>query len=233
MDMKPIPRTSRSSVPVDAEAPARVLGGSCIVLTAMGFLSVTLAFDPVAARHAIGNHAAVLMDASRASAAAPVEVPSPAAVTVAAPERRVPAAAPERPASAERPRAPEAEPTGARGPDPSHKPAPRTAKPKPSVLPRATPEDEVMVKAAIAKRMTALSRCYERALLRRPGLSGKLSVRVEVAPDGRIASAKVRHDTLRDPWLATCTTERIQGWRLPRLQDDASVVVTIPVTFVR
>jgi TonB family protein len=204
----------------------------------MGFLSVALSFDASAARSLPATHAAGAMVAFDEAPAPGTIVPSlaPAADRPLVVPVPVPVQLVSDPAQTSA-RVPEAS-TG-RGPRVADKPRPPARTEKKGVVHRrvklrpASSEDTALVKDAIGTRMTALGRCYERALLRTPGLSGKMKIRVEVGLDGRVTSAKVRRSTLRDKWLQGCVEHRVSGWRLPRLRDGSPVRVTIPVTFAR
>lgn len=223
--------------PTHTEARARRLAGSAIALTAMGFLTVAFSFDASAARRAPATSDVASMaaftraDASpaktvtrkSASAATPDVVPVPVPVVLAT--KAAPASATKAGPAARGP--------SKKGPRVADKPRPPVKKTREAKLRPASKEDAQLVSDAISTRMTALGRCYERALLRDPGLAGKMSVRVEVAPDGRVTSAKVRRSTIRNPWLKGCVEQRIAGWRLPHLNDGSPVRVTIPVNFVR
>ncbi len=97
--------------------------------------------------------------------------------------------------------------------------------------------DEIRLKEVIAEIHRAvgaylggLRYLYNRALRRNPDLEGKLTVRITIAPDGRVEGCEVVESTLADPDLVRAILARIRRWTLPSV-GERSVTVTYPFVF--
>lgn len=56
----------------------------------------------------------------------------------------------------------------------------------------------------VKKRMNSFKLCYDEAVLRRGSLDGKVVVSFGVGTDGRVTTARVEQDTLKDPEVGCC-----------------------------
>lgn len=57
--------------------------------------------------------------------------------------------------------------------------------------------------------------CYEQRLRAKPGLSGKLVVRMVIAPTGAMQSAETTEDTLGDADTTRCVEAAVRKWKFP------------------
>lgn len=73
--------------------------------------------------------------------------------------------------------------------------------------------------------------CYERALQVRPDLRGRVAVRFDIAPDGRVASSSIAATTLGDGEAETCIRDAVRRWRFPPVDRGDPVSVTYPFVF--
>ncbi|MDH5492895.1 MAG: AgmX/PglI C-terminal domain-containing protein, partial [Myxococcales bacterium] len=88
---------------------------------------------------------------------------------------------------------------------------PRAASPPPNgILPR-----EAIV-AVVAQGRRALSRCFQRALKRRPDLRGGVSLRVTIGRSGQVRRVQVRADEGgRHAALDACIQAQVERWTFP------------------
>jgi hypothetical protein len=73
--------------------------------------------------------------------------------------------------------------------------------------------------------------CYERQLMKDPGLSGKVSYQWVITPSGAVSGVRVGQSSLRSVEATTCIQSAIAGWKFPSPQ-GGSVTVTYPFSFV-
>ena len=66
----------------------------------------------------------------------------------------------------------------------------------------------------LGRVMGGVRNCYERALLARPTLTGRVDLRFVIGSDGRVSSITTTHDTVA-PAVAKCINNRIAGLRFP------------------
>ncbi len=90
------------------------------------------------------------------------------------------------------------------------------------------PDDLSGLQQFVAARKKALQYCYERELTRRPGLKGRLVVRVTIDGPGRPAGVDVNDEGLGSDAVASCVRTIVRGWVLPF---DVSTTVDLPFVF--
>lgn len=62
-------------------------------------------------------------------------------------------------------------------------------------------------------------------------LTGRVTVRFSVSPDGRVASSGVESSTLRDPKVGACVAAEIGKLTFPKPSGGGGVMVTFPFDF--
>jgi outer membrane biosynthesis protein TonB len=86
-----------------------------------------------------------------------------------------------------------------------------------------------MIGETIRSQLTPLNDCYARRLERRPSLQGKLMLRFEIGPDGKVANPSA--NGIDDSDLLTCVLERVAKWQFDKPAAGAVLRVTYPVSF--
>ena len=77
-----------------------------------------------------------------------------------------------------------------------------------------TLDPSILVKE-IRSHLGAITACYEAGLKRNPNLSGKIQLRFEISAIGKVTSADIENDTMKDDDVAGCIKSRVLTWRLP------------------
>ncbi|PTL81944.1 AgmX/PglI C-terminal domain-containing protein [Vitiosangium sp. GDMCC 1.1324] len=72
--------------------------------------------------------------------------------------------------------------------------------------------------------------CYERALLKEPGLAGKVVLEWTIGTNGRVVATKTKSSTLRSPSVEACIIGGLKGWTFPPAKGGA-VIITYPFIF--
>jgi len=72
--------------------------------------------------------------------------------------------------------------------------------------------------------------CYERALLKEPGLAGKVVLEWTIGTNGAVLSAKSKTSTLRNPAVESCILQDLKTWRFPPAK-GGMVIVSYPFLF--
>jgi len=100
---------------------------------------------------------------------------------------------------------------------------------------RKLPPPTVMSREAIARVVNRglgqIQLCYERQLLKRPTLAGKVVFEWQIDGMGRVVLVKTVTSTLPDAQAVRCMIDRVRGWRFPRPKGPGKVVVTYPFVF--
>ncbi len=73
--------------------------------------------------------------------------------------------------------------------------------------------------------------CYEKELLRQPGLQGKVVFEWTIKPDGRVLVVKTKVGQLPSAAATNCMSDKIKTWQFPKPRGNGVVVVTYPFVF--
>jgi TonB family protein len=71
------------------------------------------------------------------------------------------------------------------------------------------------VKRVVRRGIFAIRSCYQRALKRKPTLTGKLLLEITISKLGRPTSVEVKNDTLGNPMVSACIKGYARRWRFP------------------
>ena len=71
---------------------------------------------------------------------------------------------------------------------------------------------------------------YERALMQKPTLSGRIAFDWTVSKTGSVKGVRVRSSTLGSPQVATCISKLIKRWKFPRPK-GGEALITFPFLF--
>ncbi len=88
--------------------------------------------------------------------------------------------------------------------------------------------DRSIIRRIVRAHINEVRLCYRGGLERDPNLGGWLVVQFRIEGDGRVSAAVLAETSLPDRRVSSCVVEAIKGWRFPRPQDGATVVVDFP-----
>lgn len=91
--------------------------------------------------------------------------------------------------------------------------------------------DRAEVLKVVNQHMSAVRNCYERALLARPDLEGKLTLEWTVGGGGAVISVRLASSTMRDQTVANCIMGDIRRWMFPKPIGGRAVTVVFPFIF--
>ena len=95
------------------------------------------------------------------------------------------------------------------------------------------PRDREPIRRHIRGHLPQIRRCFQQGTKRRPDLSGRIEVRLRIAPSGEVADASVVSSTMGDEGVERCVAERARTWRFPAFGDGLVRRVHYPWTFER
>jgi TonB family protein len=87
-----------------------------------------------------------------------------------------------------------------------------------------------VIMAEVRRRKQAIQNCFERALKRNEGLSGRIVVRFTISAVGKVVSVSIDEDSVGDPEVAACIRGHIMQWRFPA-PEGGTVETSIPFIF--
>ncbi|MGE3455929.1 MAG: VIT domain-containing protein [Kofleriaceae bacterium] len=100
-------------------------------------------------------------------------------------------------------------------------PAPRVTLGLPSVVGTL---DRETIRRHVRRKLIAITTCYERELLVRPGVAGTISTRFTIGTDGRVTAARASGFAAR---VAACLTEVIETMEFPANSQENRVALAI------
>jgi TonB family protein len=133
------------------------------------------------------------------------------------PAQPEPAPTPTRP-EPEIPTVDEPPPTATRTPLPSRQPAPGTM-------------DRDATRRAVQRHLREIRMCFERGRMDNPQLSGRVLVRIDVAPSGKVTGARVARSDLRSQAVESCILSAVEGWTLPAPAGGVAATITYPFAY--
>jgi outer membrane biosynthesis protein TonB len=90
--------------------------------------------------------------------------------------------------------------------------------------------DKEAVAKVINSHLAEVQRCYEAALMRTPGLAGKVVLEWSISTSGKVVSSKSKSSTLKDASVESCILRSLNNWQFPPAKGN-SVVITYPFIF--
>ncbi|MCR9165340.1 MAG: TonB family protein [Nannocystaceae bacterium] len=117
---------------------------------------------------------------------------------------------------------------GGGGTGSSGKKRPRVRQSKPTVK-GSLPKDTI--RRIVRLHISEVRHCYNNALSKEPDLEGKIMLSFVIGTSGRVASAKVKSNTLGNEDVGECLVKVAKRWTFPEPAGDGIVVVNYPFTF--
>ncbi|QDE95564.1 AgmX/PglI C-terminal domain-containing protein [Myxococcus xanthus] len=90
--------------------------------------------------------------------------------------------------------------------------------------------DREAVARVINSNLHEVHGCYERALLKDPGLAGKVVLEWTIGTNGRVVAAKTKSSTLRNASVESCILSKLKSWTFPSPKGGV-VIITYPFLF--
>ncbi len=91
--------------------------------------------------------------------------------------------------------------------------------------------DREAVRRVVRAGLSAIRSCYERALNRKSGLSGKIVMQWSIVEHGRATKAIIKSSTLNDKKMQKCMKNRLLTWKFPYPPQGSYAEVTYPFVF--
>jgi hypothetical protein len=85
-----------------------------------------------------------------------------------------------------------------------------------------------VIRRVVRQHLGEVRYCYERALLRRPALSGRVGTSFVIGESGAVISSKVESSTLGDAPVEECIAAAVRRWEFPRPAGGGLVLVNYP-----
>jgi hypothetical protein len=90
--------------------------------------------------------------------------------------------------------------------------------------------DKEAVAKVINSHLAEVSGCYERALLKTPGLAGKVVLEWQITTAGTVGFAKTKSSTMQSAAVEACILTSLKDWKFPSAK-GSGVLITYPFMF--
>jgi outer membrane biosynthesis protein TonB len=90
--------------------------------------------------------------------------------------------------------------------------------------------DKEAVAKVINSHLAEVQRCYEAALMKTPGLTGKVVLEWSISTTGKVVSSKSKSSSLKDVSVESCILRALNNWQFPPAKGN-SVIITYPFIF--
>ena len=88
--------------------------------------------------------------------------------------------------------------------------------------------DKEIIRRVIRSRLAQVRYCYEKELVKKPSLQGKVSTKFVISGAGKVVSATVRQSTMGSKAVEQCIVKVIKRLRFPKPKGGGIVVVNYP-----
>jgi Ca-activated chloride channel family protein len=91
--------------------------------------------------------------------------------------------------------------------------------------------DKEIIRRIIRRHINEVRFCYEKELLTRPALAGRVLIQFTIAASGDVIASVVQSTTLGSPRAETCMVTAVKRWQFPSVPDGGIVLVSYPFVF--
>ncbi len=91
--------------------------------------------------------------------------------------------------------------------------------------------DKEIVRRVINQHKAEVLYCYEKELVRTPGLNGKVTVEFLIAANGRVTQSRVIETSMNNRNVEDCVVGKIRNWPFPQPKGGGMAIVTYPFIF--
>ncbi len=91
--------------------------------------------------------------------------------------------------------------------------------------------DKEIIRRVVREHMSQIRYCYERELVKNPGLSGKITMKWIINGSGRVTTSTVADTSMKSKPVESCIARKIRGWRFPKPKGGGIVIVNYPFVF--
>ncbi len=88
--------------------------------------------------------------------------------------------------------------------------------------------DKDIIRRIVRAHINEVRACYNQGLTRNPNMQGRVAVNFMITGTGKVGSAVVQEETIKDSEVANCIAKAVKRWTFPKPQGGGNVIVTYP-----
>jgi TonB family protein len=89
-----------------------------------------------------------------------------------------------------------------------------------------------VIRRVIRQHINEVRFCYEKGLVDKPDLEGRVNVGFVIKGDGAVGSAKIKNSTLGNQAVESCIASAVERWSFPAPEGCGVVIVSYPFSLV-
>lgn len=91
--------------------------------------------------------------------------------------------------------------------------------------------DKELIRRVIEQHKAQIRYCYEKELVRTPGLFGKINMEWVITAEGTVRDSKAKESTMNNAEVDRCIASKIRTWIFPKPKGGGIVIVRYPFVF--
>jgi TonB family protein len=115
--------------------------------------------------------------------------------------------------------------------EPVKEPKPKEPPPPVESGPRPGTVDPAGVRAVVRSHLGAIETCVSRARMENRDLAGRVVIRIDVSPAGRVTNTAVSSSTVSNASLESCMTKAVASWSFPAPAGGVAGAFSYPFSF--
>ena len=92
--------------------------------------------------------------------------------------------------------------------------------------------DKEIIRRVVRLHMNEVKYCYDRELVRKAGLEGRLSIQFVISPMGQVLSSVLQSSTMGNLHVEKCVVDAVKRWEFPKPTGGGIAIVAYPFNFV-
>jgi TonB family protein len=92
--------------------------------------------------------------------------------------------------------------------------------------------DKDIIRRVVHLHMNEVKYCYDKELVRKTGLEGRISIQFVISPQGQIVSSVLQSSTMGNLSVEKCVVDAVKRWEFPKPTGGGIAIVAYPFNFV-
>jgi glyoxylase-like metal-dependent hydrolase (beta-lactamase superfamily II) len=88
--------------------------------------------------------------------------------------------------------------------------------------------DKEIIRRIIRRHINEVKYCYEKQLIKKPDLFGRIMVQFTIAASGQVVASVLQSSTMGDASVENCTVQAVRRWEFPKPLGGGIVIVSYP-----
>jgi metallo-beta-lactamase class B len=88
--------------------------------------------------------------------------------------------------------------------------------------------DKEIIRRIIRSHINEVKDCYERHLVKKPDLGGRIMVQFTISATGDVIASVLQNSTMGNPAVESCTVQAVRRWQFPKPLGGGIVIVSYP-----